>query len=323
MNKNNSIVVLELSSQQLEGLNFVKKSPDIAVITNIYPDHLNRYKRMGEYKAAKKTIFKYQKKSDILLLNYDNQDARNFAKEAEAKVYFFGRNLKKTKKRAGFEKQNQIFFDAEKEPVINDKILKIEGGHNISNLLAAVSVAKLLKVSSAAIAKALSEVETLPGRQKFVAKINGIDFFNDTAATMPDATIAGIKFFAQKFPKANIVLICGGEDKGLSYKKLAQLIAKKVNKVVLMPGSATIKIEKELNNLLRTKLPLAGTRLRASRKTTNIISVNSMQDAVRSAFKLAETGDIILFSPASASFNMFKNEFDRGDSFEKEVNYLK
>lgn len=313
MEKNGSLIVLEISSQQLEGLDLVKKSPQIAVVTNIYPDHLNRYKSITEYKKAKENIFKYQKAGDVLFLNCDNLGSRNFAQKAKSKVIFFGR------KNSG--RTNSIVRNA-----------AIQGEHNVSNALAAVSVAALMKVPAEKIKKTLENIKGLPGREKFVAEINGVKFFNDTAATMPDATIAGVKFFAQKFPGANIILICGGEDKGLNYKKLALLISQKARGIILLPGSASIKIAREISGI-------------KNKKTAEIVSVASMRGAARTALKFSRAGDIILFSPAAASFtlhhflkkkngrkkfrkngagfNMFQNEFDRGNKFEAEVNRLK
>jgi UDP-N-acetylmuramoylalanine--D-glutamate ligase len=292
--KSSSKVVLELSSWQLEGLKKHKKSPKVALITNIYPEHLNRYKNLISYINAKKIIFLFQKRYDYLFLNYDDKIVRKFSKNADSKVYFFSK--KKIPK--NFKK------------AIED--LKIRGDHNISNVLAAISVANLYKVPFKNIRKILERFRGLPGREEFVADIKGIKYFNDTTATMPDAAIFAIKTLSERFPSAKIILIAGGQDKNLNYNKLAKEIKKNVKYLIIFSGNASAKIKKEIRNL------------KISKKTFSIFpNINSMEKAVKLASQLANRGDIVLLSPAAASFNLFKNEFDRGEQFNKFVKKLK
>lgn len=255
-----SKVVLELSSFELEDL---KVSPSVAVITTLFEDHLNRYKDFKEYVESKKSIFKYQDKKDILILNKDNAQTKKLAKEAKSKVYFF-----------------------------SEKGL-VQG---------AIKTAEILKISKKDIKKVLAEFKGVPHRQEFIAEKNKVKYFNDTSATTPQSVVLAIKMFKKKFPLSNIILIAGGENKGLNYEDLAQEITKNKITLILLPGTGSKKIEKEL--------------------TKKINKVKSMPEAVKKASDLAGKGDIVLLSPGAASFNLFKNEFDRGNQFIESVKKL-
>ena len=170
---------------------------------------------------------------------------------------------------------------------------------------AAVEVAKLLKVSPKTIEKSLKSFKGVPNRQEFVKKVNGVKYINDTTATMPDAVIYALKTFKNS---SRIILIAGGQNKGLKYDEVAKEILKSVYKIVLLPGTASEEIKRELLEL---------------NSSIEIIPVNSMEEAVKESFLLGEKGDIILLSPGAASFNLFKNEFDRGIQFVKFVKKLK
>ncbi len=311
--------VLELSSFELEDL---RKSPKIAVITNVFKDHLNRYKSFEEYIKAKKEIFLHQKKDDILVLNYDDEVVKEFSSEAFSKVYFFSE--KEILENGCFIKGDKIYFNKEiicslpsnttltvapgdKLKIVKDDILGLEdirlkGKHNISNVLAAVSVAKLLKVKSENIEEVLREFKGIPFRQELIDVIKGVKFFNDTTATIPIAVISAISNLSSQ---GGLVLIAGGVDKNLEYKNLAEKIKEKVSYLILLPGTATNKLKKELTGFSKVSF------------------VNSMREAVKKSFSLAKKGDIVLLSPGAASFNLFKNEFDRGEKFNKEVRKLK
>jgi UDP-N-acetylmuramoylalanine--D-glutamate ligase len=294
INKGSKKVVLELSSWQLEGLKNHKMSPQVALITNIYPEHLNRYKSLSAYINAKKIIFLFQKRGDHLFLNYDDKIVRRFSKKANSKVYFFS--------------EKKIPKDLKK--IIEG--LKIRGEHNISNVLAAISVANLYKVPFKNIRRVLGKFRWLPGREEFIAEIKGVKYFNDTTATMPDAAIFAIKTLSREFPRAKIILIAGGQDKNLDYKKLTKEIKKNVRYLILFSGNASAKIKKGIRSL------------KISKKTFSIFpNINSMERAVKLASQLANRRDIVLLSPAAASFNLFKNEFDRGEQFNKFVKKLK
>ncbi|HDZ54609.1 MAG TPA: UDP-N-acetylmuramoyl-L-alanine--D-glutamate ligase [Candidatus Nealsonbacteria bacterium] len=291
---NKSKVVLELSSWQLEGLKKHRKSPKVALITNIYPDHLNRHKSFENYINSKKIIFLFQKPKDILLLNYDNLTVRKFSKLAKSKVdYFSKRKISKDLKKT-----------------IGN--LNIKGEHNISNILAALSVAKIYKIPLKNIKKVLKSFKGISGREEFIARVQGVRYFNDTTATIPEAVVLTLRMLSERFPKSKIILIAGGQDKKLNYKNLAKEILKRVDHLILLPGTASFKIKKELKALETAK--------KSSLSITP--KVDSMKKAVKTASKTADRGDIILLSPAAASFNFFNNEFDRGEQFNKAVRKL-
>ena len=276
--KNNDKVVLELSSFGLENL---KQSPNIAVVTNIMTDHLNRYGTMAEYIEAKKVIFKYQSKNDCLVINNDDFIVRQFSKETKSKIcYYSGKN-------------------------VNAKGFKLIGKNNLSNLSAAVTVAKLLKISEKKISAAIKSFKGVHSRQEFVREVKGVKYFNDTTATIPEAVVMAIDSFSEKFPNGKIFLICGGVYKGVDYKEMIDKIIEKMVGIILLPGNASDKIREGLNGY------------------REIYEVLSMPDAVNRAYKLAKAGDIVILSPAASSFNLFKNEFDRGNQFVKEVKNIK
>ncbi len=258
-----SKVVLELSSFQLEDL---KKSPKVAVITNIFPDHLDRYKNFKDYIAAKKPIFKYQKETDILVVNYHNPYTRKFALSALSKVYFF----------------------------------------KDSNISAALAVAKIFKIPKGNIKKVLSNFKGVPNRQELVAIKKGVKYINDTTATVPQAAILAIKTFRERFSDSRIILIAGGMDKKLNYRDLAKEIQKRVDYLILLPGTASDKLKKELKKLKEVKMSW----------------VDSMEKAIKKAAERAKREDVVLLSPGATSFNLFKNEFDRGEQFVKAIKKL-
>ena len=278
-------VVLELSSFGLENLT---QSPKIAVITNIMTDHLNRYGTMAEYIETKKIIFKYQNSEDILVLNEDDsyclpvgRQVRQFAKEAKSKVYFYS---EKNVKAPGF---------------------KLLGKQNLSNLSAAITVAKLLKVPEKNIKSSIKTFKGVHSRQEFVGEVGGVKYFNDTTATIPEAVVFAIESLSEKFPNGKMFLICGGVYKGVNYGEMAKKILEKNVKVIMLPGNASDKIKEGIGQY------------------TEAYNVSSMQEAVKKASLLAKKGDIVVLSPAASSFNLFKNEFDRGKQFIKAVKNLK
>ena len=275
-------VILELSNFELEDL---KQSPNIAVITNILPDHLNRYNSMLEYINSKKSIFKYQNKKDILILNEEDAVVKNFSKEACSSIYFFS-------SKNNFKNIKLIDF-------------KLIGESNLSNLSSAILVAKILKVPIKNINRSIKSFKVVSNRQEFIKEIKGVKYFNDTTATMPDAVIFAIDAFNKKFVNSKITLIAGGENKGLVFTDLGKAIKSKVENLILLPGTASDKIEKELMGY------------------DKIYKSDSMQKAVLLAQKLSQKGDIVILSPGAASFNLFKNEFDRGRQFVEAVKNLK
>ncbi len=282
----NTIVVLELSSWQLEDAKNHKKSPWIAVITNIRQDHLNRYKSMKEYIKAKELIFKFQKPDDYLILNRNDNIVRRFNQKSKSKIIFYSKNQVKK----------------------YQKYIKILGKHNLSNISAAIAVAKIFRIKDRDIKKTLENFKGIKGRIEFIKKIRGIKYYNDTTATTSDATVAAL----YSFPKEeNIILIAGGADKNLNFREMVKEILKRVKFLILLPGTATEKIKQEF-------------RIQNSESRIHDMSaeVKTMKEAVEIAKRQAERGDIIILSPGCASFGLFQHEFDRGEQFQKCIKNL-
>ena len=296
-------VVLELSSWQLEGLAPIKAAPQVAVVTNLYPDHLNRYPSLEDYYNSKKAIFRYQGNSDWLILNWRDEVVRAWASEAPGKVMFFSRA---DYKRDGvFVRGQDIVFrqNSQEEAILKLDDIKLKGEHNLENVLAAVSVAKLFGVANNIIKKVLHHPPLLGGRQEIIQRKGGVTFVNDTTATTPVAAMAALESFSDK--KKNILLIAGGADKNLDYADWGTTVKKYCHEVWLLEGEASDKMEQAL----------------AGFKNLHT-DYYSLKAAVKEAFDLSARGDVILFSPGAASFNLWQHEFERGDDFNKAVKRL-
>ena len=235
------IVVLELSSFQLMNM---KVSPDIAVITNITPNHLNIHKDYQEYIDAKKNIFKHQNENGILILNYDNEITRNCEVEAKGKVIFFSG---KTKLDNGFIIDDNIVKECEdkvRKHVLDTKEVILRGQHNFQNIATALAATKTLVDQDVAV-EAIKEFKPVEHRIEFIREIDGVKWYNDSASSSPTRTISGINAFDE-----NIVLIAGGYDKNLDYEPIAKPILDKVTTLILIGQTAekiydTVKNEEE------------------------------------------------------------------------------
>ncbi len=303
------VVVFELSSWRLSALGRASLSPPIAVITNIYPDHLNFYGSVEKYVADKKYIFSNQRPEDYLVLNYEDELLRQMAEAAKSQVIFFSMEIfKNPVPGVGvFVKNGKIVFrDEDREKEICDLAdIKLRGGHNISNILAATAATLAYGVKPEEICEAIRNFKGVPHRLEMVRELDGVKYYNDTAATTPDAAIAGINSFSGR-----IILIAGGADKNLEFGKFAKVASEKVKKMILLKGEATEKIKKELNSLGES----------SSQRIDS--EFDSMEKAVVRAKSLAGPGDVVLLSPGAASFGLFLNEFDRGDKFREAVGKL-
>ena len=299
--KPDDILVLELSSFQLMNM---QVSPDIAVITNITPNHLNIHKDYEEYINAKKSIFKNQNEKSILVLNYDNEITRKCEKEAMGRVIFFSG---KEKLENGFIVDKGVIKECEdrirKHIISQDEIL-LRGEHNLENIATALAATKTLVDIDIAI-DAIKEFKPVEHRLEFIREINDVKWYNDSVSSSPTRTIAGLNAY-----KENIVLIAGGYDKNLDYKPLAKPIVEKVSTLILLgqtSGKIYDVVKEELEN---------------ENKSLNIYMCDSLEEAIKLAKKSARKEEVVLFSPASASFDMFKNFADRGNKFKEIVNNL-
>lgn len=294
-------VVLELSSFQLMTM---KVSPKVAVVTNISPNHLDIHKSYDEYKEAKANIFKMQNESDLLVLNYDNDTTRNFARKSNGDVIYFS---SKEKLDNGIILDGEIIKDCEnglRRHILNTKDAKLRGIHNAENMCAAIAATKRF-VSTEIQAKAIKNFSGVEHRLEYIKEINGTKWYNDSIASSPTRTIAGLNSF-----KENIVLIAGGYDKHLDYTPIAKPIVENVKELILL-GQTANKIYSAVTY-----------ELKFSKKELPIYKVSTLEEAVETAQKISKKGDIVLFSPASASFDMFKNFEERGNKFKQIVNKL-
>ncbi len=295
------IIILELSSFQLMGM---EVSPDISVITNISPNHLNIHKDYEEYIEAKKNIFKYQNEQGILIINYDNEITKTFNKEAKGKVIYFS---SKTKLEDGFIVDNNIIKESEagiRKHILNVKDIKLRGVHNFENICAALAATKTLVDSDVAY-EAIKDFQGVEHRLELVREIDGVKWYNDSVSSSPTRTIAGLNSYSEE-----IVLIAGGYDKNLDYTPIAKPIVEKVKTLILI-GQTSGKIYEAVK-----------TELEKQNKNLNIYMCDSLEDSVSKAKKYAKPGQIVLFSPASASFDMFKDFADRGEKFKNLVNKI-
>lgn len=301
--KKDELVVLELSSWQLEILQNIKISPNIAVITNIEEDHFDTYDdSIQKYANAKFEIIKHQNENDFAILNKSSQNLKKYIldkKKINSNILYFGKDLKNLD--IYFDKENFYFKDKKIDKISNFNLL---GEFNLMNALPAIAVAKLLNIKQENIKKVLKNYKAPSGRLEIIKKYKGITFINDTTATSPIGATQALKSINDK-----IVLICGGKDKDLDYTEYTKLAIKKVKYFILFKGTATDKILKifEKNKI----------------KEDRYCFVDNMKDAVKIAYDKCKENDVLLLSPAAASFPTFKNEFDRGDQFIKFVNKIK
>ena len=295
------IVVLELSSFQLMT---AKVSPQIAVITNITPNHLDIHSSYEEYIDAKKNIFRYQDEEGILVLNYDNDITYKFAPEAKGKVLYFGRENKPDN---GFIEDIgliKLCQDKIRTNVMAIKDLKLPGKHNCENVCAAFCATKTLVDLDTAVETA-KKFKGVEHRIEFVKELNGIKWYNDSASSSPSRSIAGINSFDEE-----VVLIAGGYDKNLDYAPLAPYILKKVKHLILFGQTANKILEVTEKEMIKKN------------KHINIYSCDNLAETVAVAKRVASKGSVVLFSPASASFGLFKNFAERGERFKNMVNSL-
>jgi len=294
------IVVLELSSFQLMDM---KISPDISVITNITPNHLDKHTDMDEYIDAKKNIFKYQNENGLLVLNYDNEITRSFENEAPGKVVFFS---SKSKIPNGYiVDDNKIKYceNGLRSHILDTKEMKLRGTHNFENATAAI-IATQEFVNTQSACDTILKFKGVEHRLELVLETKDrIKWYNDSVSSSPTRTIAGLNAFSLR----NIILIAGGYDKKLDYTPLAKPIVDNCKELILL-GETSNKIEKTVK-----------AELKKQGKKMKIHKCTDLRETVEFAKQVAVQGDVILFSPASASFDMFKNFAERGKMFKKYV----
>lgn len=291
--------VLELSSFQLDGI--VNYKPHIAVLTNISPDHLDRYNyNYDNYIDSKFRITMNQTEEDYFIFDADDQASQNWLSKNKIKANQLSFSITKTIKNGAFLNNNTMEFNINNEEFVLDTAeIALEGKHNYKNAMAAVSVADLLKVRKQTIRESMSNFQGSEHRLEKVLKIQGVQYINDSKATNVNAA-----FFALDSMTTPTIWIVGGVDKGNDYTELMELVHEKVKAIICL-GIDNKKIIDTFGNVVDI-----------------MVEVDNMKDAVNTAKHLAEKGDAVLLAPACASFDLFQNYEDRGTQFKQAVKNL-
>lgn len=294
------IIVLELSSFQLMNMQI---SPDIAAITNITPNHLNVHKDYQEYIDAKKNIFKYQNENGILVLNADNEITNSCKDEANGKVIMFS---SKQKLENGFIVDEDGIIkecnDGIRRHILDTKDMKLKGMHNFQNACTVLALTKGL-VDTDDAAETIKEFSGVSHRQEYVRTVDGVEWYNDSASTSPTRGISALNAFRDR----EIVLIAGGADKNLDYTPIGKPIVDNVKCLILI-GQTANKIYEAVKK-----------ELEHQHRKMDIHMCETFEQSMELAKRIAKPGQIVLFSPASTSFDMFKDMYDRGDQFKDMV----
>lgn len=295
----NSVLVTELSSFQLESIDTFK--PHVSAILNFTEDHLNRHHTMEAYMEAKARIFKNQDEKDFCILNYDDKDIRSLSDNVKAKKIFFSRK-KSLDCGIYLDEDNNIIINIDKKiKLLNKDELSLPGNHNLENCMAAAAIAYVSNIDIDVIREVLKTFAGVEHRQEFVRNLNGIMFVNDSKATNPDSSIKAIESYNRP-----IVLIAGGMDKQSSFDEFLDAAKENVYALVLL-GETAQKIKECAQN----------------KGFDNITVVKDMKEAVNASYQIAKDGDVVLLSPACASWDMYKSFEVRGIDFKDNVHNLK
>ena len=293
----NEFVALEVSSFQLDLIDEFK--PKIAMILNITPDHLNRYENKVEnYATSKQRIYENQDKNDYLVLNKDNGEVLKYLKDHNSKSFFF--SLNEEVENGCFKKEDKIHFRLNSKEEFSCKVsdVKIKGEHNLTNAMAVICAAKICRLDNVRIIKALQTFEGVEHRLELVREIDGVKFINDSKAT----NVNSVWYALRSFNKP-IFLILGGQDKGNDYEQIKALVLERVKKIYAIGSSA----DKVFNFF---------------HKSVKVEIKKSLEEVVTTAINETRKGDVVLLSPACASFDMFDNYEHRGRIFKEAVNKL-
>ena len=304
--KNGDYAVLELSSFQLLTM---EKSPEIAVVTNLAPNHLNVHKGMEEYVRAKANIFLHQNVAQKVILNYDNDLTRAFADQAPGKVVFFSR---KDPQHGDVVLRDDVITvkeGASARAVLPVRDIAIPGVHNVENYMAAVAAVDGL-VDDEVIRTVAASFAGVEHRNELVRELHGVRYYNDSIASSPTRTIAGLRSFRQK-----VILIAGGKDKDIPYDALGPEIVEHVKFLVLTGGDV---LGSTVPKICTAVLNAPGYHA----QELPVLFVDDFDKAVQAAAAHAQEGDVVLLSPASTSFDKFANFMERGNRFKAIVNHL-
>jgi len=291
--------VLEISSFQLDGI--VDFKPHIAMITNITPDHLDRYEyKFENYIASKFRIAMNQDENDYLIYDADDEVIQDWLKKHPVQSKLVPFSVKRKLEEGAWLEDNTIKIKLEHKTLeMSEDILALEGQHNVKNTMAASMAAMLVKVRKETIRNSIQSFQGVPHRLEKVLKINHVEYINDSKATNVNAT-----FYALDGIKKPIVWIVGGVDKGNDYSELMPMVREKVKAIICL-GVDNSKLIDAFGNVINL-----------------MVETYSMEEAVKVAYKISERGDAVLLSPACASFDLFKNYEDRGDQFKNAIKNL-
>lgn len=291
-----SINVVELSSFQLEAVSSFRAH--IGVILNITPDHMDRYPTLAAYASAKLNLLHNQAASDFAVLNREDRLLRDLAEPTSARKFWFSTRVP-VDQGCCLQTGALVFSNrGRREQVVGVEDVRIKGRHNLENVAAAVTVARLLGASVQSIRETVARFRGVSHRLEWVREIRGVDFYNDSKATNPTSAQRALEAFEQR-----LILILGGRDKASDFTVLSPQVSRRVKGLVLL-GEASRKIESQL----------AG--------TAPVTRAATMEEAVRLAFGQADRGEVVLLAPACSSFDMFRDYEDRGNVFKEAVNRL-
>lgn len=297
------LAIMELSSFQLE---LMKKSPQIAAVLNITPNHLDRHGSMDAYIDAKARILWFQHADDIAILNRDDKISWNFADQIQSDLISFG--LKKPEGRSSgtYIEQDWVWLQIgqDKLKLFPIEWIQLRGKHNLYNVLAASAIAAAATLALPAIQSAVEEFNGVPHRLETVREVNGVTWVNDSIATAPERTIAAIESFSE-----SIVLLLGGRDKNLPWDRLASLVRNKVERVIIFGEAAPI-----INEAIGPRNP--------RQHLKSVVSTKDLAEALKTAQNQAQAGDVVLLSPGCTSYDAFKDFEERGQFFRDWVNQL-
>jgi UDP-N-acetylmuramoylalanine--D-glutamate ligase len=322
-----TVIVLEVSSFQLETIQTFR--PQVAVVLNVTPDHLDRHRTFEAYTDAKARVFENQQPGDFAVLNADDPTCVAMAARTRAQVFWFSRQKELTQGASvqdgeivfrgprvarkelnpapSFAQDSVFVGPSERQTIMLSSEVPLKGAHNLENVLAAVCAGVLMGCAHEKIRQAVREFKAVEHRLEFVASIGGVDYYNDSKATNVDATIKAL----ESFP-ANIHLILGGKDKGSDYTVLNDLLRQRVKRVYTI-GAAAAKIESQIASPSGAHGKDGG---------PEIVHAETLDHALRKAHAAAQPGDVVLLAPACASFDQFKNYEHRGQTFKEIVRAL-
>ena len=297
------LVIMELSSFQLE---LMTTSPQVAAVLNITPNHLDRHSSMQAYIEAKSRILRYQHQGDVAVLNRDDEGSWDLLAEARTDVISFGIKAPGYRQSGTYVDKGQIMLQ-----IGNDKLkmlpvewINLRGEHNLYNALAACAIAAGATIGLPGIQLGIETFDGVPHRLELVRELNGVRWYNDSIATAPERTIAAINSFEEP-----IVILLGGRDKKLPWDKLAQLIRRRVSRVVIFGEAGDLIAE-----AIGPKKP--------GQAMHSVVRCATLQEAIKTAHNQAEAGDVVLLSPGCTSYDAFKDFEERGQAFRKWVNEL-